>query len=259
MKKFSLVFLLLSLVWTLLPAQRSRYDQDFNRFRFGFQASPVFSWLDTDDRFINANGQNLGIRFGTKIDYFFAEKYALTTGLNLGFNQGGRLLHDFGGDLLKRSDLLSPAYHNLPNGANIRYNINYIDVPVGFHMLTNEVGRDLRFFFEVPVFTLSFLYNANGDITGAGLEPLEDENISRDVVPVHISWGLGGGVELNISGDSPKDTNLFAGLFYSQGFTDVTRNAGERMRPDETGQLVPEPEDSKGILRGITVFLGIMF
>lgn len=259
MKRFLLVFLLLSAVSTLLTAQRSRYDQDFARFRFGFQASPILSWMNTDDRFINSNGQNLGIRVGTKIDYFFAEKYALTTGLNLGFNQGGRLLHDYGGDLLKKSELFSPAYHNLPNNTNIRYNVNYVDVPIGLHFLTNEISRDLRFFFEVPVFNIGVLYNAKGDFSGPGLTTLEDENISKDVIPFNISWSLGGGVEYNISGDSPKDTNLFAGVFYSQSFTDMTRNTGQRNRPDENGMIVPETEDSKAILRGISLFLGIMF
>lgn len=242
----------------MLTAQRSRYDQDFDRFRFGFQASPIFSWMGTDDRLILTNGQNLGIRLGTKIDYFFAEKYALTTGLNIGFNQGGRLQHDFGGDLLKRSELFSPVYHDLPNNTNIRYNINYVDVPIGLHFLTNEIARDFRFFFEVPVFNIGVLYNAKGDISGPGLTALENENISKDVIPVNISWSLGGGVEYNISGDSPKDTNLFAGIFYSQGITDVTRNTGMRNRI-ENGQVVPEPEDSKAILRGISLFLGIMF
>ncbi|MFZ2899809.1 MAG: outer membrane beta-barrel protein [Saprospiraceae bacterium] len=259
MRRIMLVFLFLSAVWTILPAQRSRYDQDFDRFRFGFQASPLLTWMSSDDRFINGNGQNLGIRVGTKIDYFFAEKYALTTGLNLGFNQGGRLLHDYGGDLLNKSDLLSPVYHNLPNNTNIRYHVNYVDVPIGLHFLTNEIARDFRFFFEVPVFNIAVLYNANGDISGPGLTTLEDENISKDVIPVNVSWSLGGGVEYNISGDSPKDTNLFAGIFYSQSFTDMTRNTGQRNRPDENGNITPETEDSKAILRGISIFLGIMF
>lgn len=251
MKKLLAVLFFLAAVATVLPAQYG--------FRFGFQASPIFSWLDTDDRFISANGQNLGFRVGTKIDYFFAEKYAFTTGLNLGFNQGGRLLHDYGGDLLKKSELFSSAYHDMPDGSNIRYNINYVDVPVGLHMLTNEIFRDVRFFFEVPVINFGFLYNAKGDLSGPGLELLENENISKDVVPLNVSWGLGGGIEYNLRGNSSGDTNLFAGVFYNQGFTDITKDSGVRNRPDENGNLVPEEEDSKAILRGITVFLGIMF
>ena len=250
MKKFLAVLFFISAVWTVLPAQYG--------FRFGFQASPIFSWLDTDDRYINANGQNLGFRIGTKIDYFFADKYALTTGLNLGFNQGGRLLHDYGGDLLGKTGL-PMEYQDLPDGSNIRYNINYIDVPVGLHLLTNEIFRDVRFFFEVPVFNFGILYGAKGDITGTGIEALEDETISKDVVPVNVSWGLGGGVEYNIRGNSSGDTNLFAGVFYNQGFTDITRDSGTRNFPNDMGGTDPETEDSKALLRGITLFLGIMF
>ncbi|MBK7410314.1 MAG: PorT family protein [Saprospirales bacterium] len=204
MKKFLAVLFFISTVWTVLPAQYG--------FRVGFQASPVFSWLNSDDRYINSNGQNLGIRLGTKVDYFFAEKYALTTGLSLSFNQGGLLLHDYGGDLLGKTDL-PEIYRDLPDGTNIRYNINYVDVPIGLHLLTNEIFRDVRFFFEVPVFNIGILYGAKADITGPGLEPLEGENISKDVVPVNVSWGLGGGIEYNLRGNSSGDTNLFAGVF----------------------------------------------
>jgi hypothetical protein len=236
---------------------QSQMQRVYTPFRFGIQASPMFTWMEADDRFINSNGQNLGFRVGVKLDYFFAPKYAISTGLNLGFNQGGRLLHDYGGDLLRRSDLL-PGYHALPNGTNIRYNINYIDIPVGLHLLTNEIFRDTRFFFQIPVFNFGILYNAKGTITGPGIEPLEREIIGPDVVPVTISWGLGGGVEYNVRGRTSGDTNIFAGLFYNQGFTDLTKK-GTKLAPDGNGTLVLQDEDSKAILRGITLLLGIMF
>lgn len=250
MKNVLVVFALICAVWTSLPAQYG--------FRFGVQASPVFTWLDTDDRFINANGQNLGFRIGTKIDYFFAEKYAFTSGLNIGFNQGGRLLHDYGGDLLRKSDLGAP-YNSLPNGTNIRYHINYIDVPFGLHLLTNEIFRDFRFFFEIPVFNFGFLYNSKGDVSGQGITTLEGENIGKDVIPINISWGLGGGIEYNLRGNSSGDTNLIAGVFYNQGFTDVTKDSGIKNVPDENGNPIPQDEDSQALLRGITLMLGIMF
>ena len=246
MKKLLSVLFFIAAVWTLLPAQYG--------FRFGFQASPIFSWLNTDDRYINSNGQDLGFRVGAKIDYFFAEKYAITTGLNLGFNQGGELLHDYGGDLLGKTGL-PEAYRMLPDVTSIHYQINYIDIPVGLHLLTNEIFRDVRFFFEVPVFNLGILYGAKGDISGPGLETLEGETISKDVIPFSLSWGLGGGLEYNLRGNSSGDTNLFAGVFYNQGFTDVTRDSGMKKLPDGS----EEPEDSRALLRGITLFLGIMF
>lgn len=250
MKNVMIVLALVCAVLTQLPAQYG--------FRFGVQASPMFTWLDTDDRFINANGQNLGFRIGTKIDYFFADKYAFTTGLNLGLNQGGRLLHDFGGDLLKKSEL-GPPYNSLPDGSNIRYHINYIDVPFGLHLLTNEIFRDFRFFFEIPVFNFAFLYNAKGDIVGPGLTTLEGETINKDLIPIAISWGLGGGVEYNLRGNSSGDTNLIGGIFYNQGFTDITKDSGIKFVDDGNGNKVPQDEDSKALLRGITLMLGIMF
>jgi hypothetical protein len=255
MKKAFIILLFLGTVFsTILQAQ---IRPVYTPFRFGFQASPMLTWMDSDDRFINSNGQNLGLRIGAKLDYFFAPKYAITSGLNLGFNQGGRLLHDYGGDLLRRSPLL-PGYHDLPNGTNIRYNINYIDIPIGLHMLTNEIFRDTRFFFQVPAFNIGLLYGAKGTIAGPGIEPLERETIGKDVIPITLSWGLGGGLEYNVRGSTSGDTNLFFGLFYNQGFTDITK-AGTKLAPDGAGNVVSQPEDSKAVMRGITMLLGIMF
>jgi len=246
------LFVVLAFFCASLPALHAQYG-----FRFGVQASPVFTWLDTDDRHINANGQNLGFRIGAKVDYYFGEKYAFTTGLNLGFNQGGRLLHDYGGNLLKKSNLESP-YDSLRPLTNIRYHINYVDIPFGLHLVTNEIFRDTRFFFEVPIFNLAFLYSVNGDIASPELDLLEGENISKDLIPIHLSWGLGGGIEYSLRGNSGEGTSLMGGVFYNQGFTDVTKDSGTRIVPAEPVPKV-EDEDSKALLRGITLYLGVMF
>lgn len=236
-------------------------EAQVQRFRFGLQASPVFSWLDTDDRWINSNGTNLGFRLGLKADYFFSEKYAISTGIGFAFNQGGELLHDFGGELLPNSELSFPnTYRNLPDDAMIGYNIRYIEVPLSMKMLTNEIFRDFRFFFEVPVITLGFESNVLGSIEAPGVASIDDEDLSGDVNFLNLSWGLGGGAEYNIRGSGRNDTNLVFGAFYNQGFTDVTRDKGAtRIFKDENMVQTEQPEDSTAILRGVTIYLGIMF
>ena len=222
-------------------------------YRIGLQASPTFTWLDTDDKFINANGQNLGLRFGVKFDYFLNPKFlAFSTGINLGLNQGGRLLHDFGGNLLKNSKFSSP-FDSLPNGTNIRYHINYVEIPAGLH--AHVEINPIRGYLEAG-FNFSFPYNAaKGDITGSNIK-LEGENIRKDVTSFQISWGLGGGIEYQIRGKSTGGgaaLDFIAGVSYSQGVIDVTRNNGEKIVNG-----VPQEENSKATLSGLTIILVFM-
>ncbi|MCB0641013.1 MAG: outer membrane beta-barrel protein [Phaeodactylibacter sp.] len=254
MKRILLLGALALLFWMKTDAQEQR-------FRLGFQASPTFSWLDSDDKFINSSGTSLGLRLGMRGDYFFAEKYALTSGIGFGFNQGGTLLHDTGGELWPRSDLSNESLRVLPDGVKLKYNIRYVEVPFGLKMFTNEIMRDMRFFFEVPVIILGIKSNAIGDISGASQtgQNSEDENIDKDVNLFNLSWGLGGGIEYNVRGSSKGDTNLFAGFFFNQGFTDVTDDRAVKYVDDGNGNITTEAEDSNGIIRAITIYVGVMF
>lgn len=234
-------------------------------FRFGFQTSPTLTWLDSDNKFINSNGTNLGLRLGMRGDYFFGNsgKYALSSGIGFAFNQGGTLLHDRGGILLSKSELSSETLRVLPDMVELKYSVRYIEVPVGLLMLTDQIFRDFRFFFNVPYLTFGFKSQAIGDIMGASAtgQNSEDENIKKDVNAFHFTWGIGGGAEYNIRGNSKGDTNIYLGIFYNQGFTDITDDkATTYVSRDEFGNPVEvEEEDSIGTIRGLTLQFGVMF
>ena len=254
MKRLVAVLALLLCFWFAGHAQE---------LRFGFQASPTFTWLDSDDKFINSSGSNLGLKLGIRGEYFFAEKYAFFAGLGFGFNQGGTLLHDVGGIFWPDSDLSDEDLRDLSRAEDVKlkYSIRYVEVPFGLKLVTNEILRDFRFFFEVPI-TLGVRGPARGDILGSGslMKNSEDEDIRKDVNIFNASWGLGMGAEYNIRGSSKGDTNLLLGIFYSQGFLDVTsdKNAVKKIR-QTSGEFISEDEDSVGTIRGITIMVGVMF
>ena len=58
-------------------------------FRFGFQLSPTFTWLNTDDNSINGNGTNLGLKLAMMGEKYFggSENYAFKFGIGFAFNQ----------------------------------------------------------------------------------------------------------------------------------------------------------------------------
>jgi len=243
MKKIVLLFTFFSVMTTIGFGQ---LDFD-NELRLGFQLSPSFSWMSTDDNLINGNGPNLGLKLGMVGEYYFRENYAIVSGINFAFNQGGTLRHEEGGDLWPKSELSDLSLHELPDGVNLKYHIQYLEIPFGIKLRTKEFGY-LRYFAEIPVFSLGFKLQARGDVKGTTNSDRQRENITEDVNLFNLTWGFGGGVQYTLS----ESTALVAGIIYRQGFTDVTDDSA--LKADGTTR-----EDSKGIIKSLTIRFGFLF
>lgn len=235
-----------------------------NDFRFGFQLSPQVTWLSTDDTKVNGSGPNLGLKASVIGHYFFRENYAIVTGIGFGFNQGGELLYDIGGNFLPDSKLSDNRLNDkasptppLPDGVKIRYRVQHVEIPLSLYLRTKEFGY-FRYFFEAPRFVLGIRSQARGAIVGVNVSS-EKENIQKDIAPFNFSWGFGGGVEYSLG----ESTALVAGLFYENGTADITKDNGQRYikGKDDQGNDIytKQTETVKTALRGITLRFGVIF
>ncbi len=224
-------------------------------FRFGIQFSPTITWLNSSDNRINGNGTAFGgPKIGMVGEKYFQENYALTFGLGLTFNQGGVLRHDFGGDLWPNSTLSNDVYHDLPDGVNLRYSLQYVEIPFGLKMKTQEFGY-IRYFAELPIFTLGILTQAQGAVEGTNMDT-DKENIRDDVNLFALSWGLGGGIEYSVG----PNTSLVGGIYFHSTVTDITKDDGMRRGEGDSPDANPTiRENAKNALQGITVRIGVMF
>jgi long-subunit fatty acid transport protein len=245
MKKIVLVLAFFSGMTISMFAQLGDFEFDGD-LRLGFQLSPSFSWMSTDDNFINGNGSNVGLKLGMLSEYYFRENYALVSGVSFAFNQGGTLRHTQGGNFWPNSQLSDLGLMELPDGVNLKYHIQYLEIPLGLKMRTKEFGY-LRYFAEIPTFTLGFKLQARGDVKGTSSLNRERENITEDVNLFNLTWGFGGGVQYSLS----DNTALVGGIFYRQGFADVTDDAAVKADGNR--------ETSKGIIKSVTIRLGILF
>jgi Outer membrane protein beta-barrel domain len=243
----------------------SLYAQD-RAVRFGFQVSPLTSWIKSNDKLIVQNGGNVGLKLGTTADIYFKDNYSFTLGFDLGFKEGGEFLYEIGGNFLPESELsdqiLQTGDKPLPDGVKIRYNLTYLEFPVGFKIRTREKETsNMRYFLEAPVFTFSFLTRGRGDIeTDDAI--YEAENIYKDMSVINIFWGLGAGFEYSIS----QNNALVGGIYYQKGFFDITRDEGWRsiINPgqdpnDPTDDYLKQTEDSKASIGNLVLRLGIIF
>jgi len=116
MKKIAFIILLFILGFQSVA-------QAQNDIRFGFQVSPNFTWINSNDNTINRDGSNIGLKLGVMGELYFAERYALTGGLGFAFGQGGALTHETGGNFFKESDLSNPLLNvgqkPLPDGVTL--------------------------------------------------------------------------------------------------------------------------------------------
>ncbi len=108
----------------------------------------------------------------------------------------------------------------LGQDAKLHYRINYIEIPFGLK-LRGGTGEDnpLKFYAELPIFTLGFVTKAQGDIRSTQDQNTEDEDIRDAVKNISLSWGLGAGVEYEFA----SSTTAVAGITFQQQFSDVTR------------------------------------
>lgn len=222
-----------------------------SELRFGMELSPSFSWLTTDDNKINRSGSNLGLKLRMLAEYNFQENYAFSTGIGFHFNAGGQLQHDNGGSYWVNSDL-GPSLDTLPAGVNLRYNLQYVEIPIGLKMRTREFGY-LRYYLH-PALTLGFNSQAKGTIEGRGVgNDAEEIKISRDVVGINLAWGIGAGVEYALS----ENTSLVGGLAFQLGFTDMNKDDGTFFDESRNGEA--RKENSKTKNNALTITLGILF
>ncbi len=220
--------------------------------RFGFQASPTFGWMNTDNNRINSSGLNLGLKLGMTGEFYFRENYAITSGIGFWFNAGGTLLHEYGGIYWDPAILPPGVNPEMPTMVKLKYGIQFVEIPIGLKMRTREFGYN-RYFIE-PALTLGFKTQARGTATGTGLgDQVEKINIRKEVNPLNMSWGINGGVERSIS----ESTSIVLGAGFQIGFADLTRNKNTRVfdpnRPN------PVEERSKGKANAIILRIGVLF
>lgn len=227
--------------------------------RIGFQASPLLSWVSNNNNQIVKTEGNIGLKLGTTADIYFKDNYSFTLGINLAFHEGGEFRYETGGNYLPKSDLSDPALQTgdkpLPDGTKIKYNLQYVEFPIGLKIRSKEIGY-LRYFVEAPVFHFAFLTRGRGDIETDQVKK-ERENIYKDLQIFNVFWGFGAGIEYSIS----ENNSLIGGLYFQNGLIDFTRDQGHSAKPnpDAIPPYIIEKDDSRATVNNIVLRLGILF
>lgn len=163
-------------------------------FRLGLRIQPSLAWMKPDFTNASSGGTKVGFAYGIGADYYFAENYAITSGVDITY-KGGIIKY--------------PSY-------DTRVNLQYIEIPVALKMRTSQIGK-LHYVGQFGL-GLGFKIGADADIITNG--NTTNVKFTDETNPINLSLVIGGGIEYPISGK----TALTAGLLFNNGFTDVLSN-----------------------------------
>lgn len=285
---------------TLLTAFLAQVLYSYGQeFKFGVHVDPFFSFLSSDYNKVDGAGFNFGTSLGVEGEYRFNAEgnYALTFGADFSFNNGGTLLYEYGGVLLPKTEFDSRSeFRNnkgqVPASASgismlaftkINYRVNYVEIPIGLKLRTNELGGSyMRAFFHIPIIKVMipvtggakiFAPDAaakgfviDNDSTRYGIPQTTGSVTERDawsdITPIQISLGLGAGVELTPNADG--GLRIYAGIYYHSGLIDITGGFNENTRffsPTNANSSVNETQDRnpRNALHNIALRLGVIF
>jgi len=193
-----------------------------NKVKFGVFVAPNMSWMrpanakSNDNAYnVSSNGTKIGFTWGLMADYWFAENYALATGLQVN-GTGGKIS-------ASQTNLATLPDASRVYTADFEYALQYLEVPINLKLKTSTIGSLPLYFFGQAGATLGFNIGKKADysVTTAnsiGGQPFtgEDEKISGTlaIAPVMLQMNLGVGAHYPFS----DLLTAYAGIFFNNGF-----------------------------------------
>jgi hypothetical protein len=202
------------------------------KIRFSIFANPCFNWLQSDLKTVQSGSMALGFDAGLTVDKFFADFYAISSGVSIG-SAGGNLKYT--GSTAGFKFKSHGKTITVPNNTTIKFKLQYITIPIGLKFKTKEIGY-LTYFAHLGL-TTQMNIKATGTSNDAN-SSLAEDNISDEINFFNLSYHIGAGAEYSIGGN----TALVFGLTYTNGFVDITSSS-----------------DDKITTAGIALRLGILF
>jgi len=202
--------------------------------RFGIVASPEINWMKPDTKDVTSDGIRFGINYGINFDIPMGNNAAFSSGLLID-NCGGKLVYNdtIPFQTLDKTDTINKTYV-------IDYKLQYISIPIGLKLKTNEIGY-ITYFANVGI-TPQLNIGAKATVG----KIIENEKINKEVTVINMNYFIGAGIEYSLSGT----TALLIGIYYHNGFVDVTSI------PKDLKEL---RKKDKVVLNNVALKVGIMF
>jgi len=188
-----------------LFAQREFYGRPI---RLGFKVDPVFvNNLSPKENGIEKDGNNIGINYGLMVDVLFSDdRGAFATGL----------------EVVHAASTLRYDKLALYDKGDYKLKLQYLQIPLSVKLNTNRMENGMRFWGQFGTY-MGALLAARADYTaaaGSTASSKTNEKIMNQTNKLNMGLLLGTGIQYPIA----DRTDLYLGLGFENGFTDITTN-----------------------------------
>ncbi|MFC2115198.1 porin family protein [Bacteroidota bacterium] len=180
---------------------------------FSVVFDPQITWMNSDSKRIEKDGNSIGLGGGLVMDNYFAENYAFSTGLSI-LSTGGNLQFLDSLDFQNGGEI-----DTLPPGSIVKYRLQYLTIPISLKLKSNEIGY-VRFFTHLGI-NAHINVKATADVNS---KDITGEDIRDEIQFFMLSYFIGGGLEYSLGGN----TAIIGGIYFTSGIMDVTANSDYR-------------------------------
>lgn len=223
----------------------------FAQISGGLFAGPNISWFSVDSKMQNNEGVKLGYCFGAMVDYNISDNFVFNAAMK--YNNVGGTMSYVNGAAVNLYD--SNIIDTIALGENIKYDMSYLTIPIGFKGKTNEIGF-LSYYMKAgvaPMIRLKTIADVTND---------SDDLFTDNINLFNMSWYMGGGFEWALSGN----TRFIAEIVYNGGIIDFARNKNGEALEDVTIEVFEDKtqtqassRDHVGKISSLSLKVGILF
>ena len=194
----------------LMMAVSLTASAQYKGFSFGFKLGPNWGWTGSTTGAAISEGAKTGFDLGVVAEYYFADNYALVSGINVDF-LGGKYFFENGRMV---TDSLNPDPYLEIYGVHRVYKTTLYEIPLMLKMVTNELGDlPLRAYAQVGGgIGYAQKVKVKDAIPANGIEAPNAWGITdKEFSNIRVSLKIGGGIQYALD----ESTRLFAGVFFS--------------------------------------------
>lgn len=190
---------------SLVLALSLNASAQYKGFSFGFKLGPGFDWTGSTTGAANNEGLRTGFGVGVMAEYYFAENYAIVSGINVNMNRGHYSFEN------ARMDSTAGVV-KFP--VDRYYKSTVYEIPLMLKMMTNELGNlPLRVYTQVGA---GIGYAQKVKVKDSYLDFSGDEYVAtnKEYSNFRTSMKIGAGAQYALD----HSTRVFAGLYFSHDF-----------------------------------------
>ena len=180
------------------------------RIVLGLHVDPVISWFSSDVSTTQNSGARPGFNFGLTFNKYFTSNYSFSTGITL-MNTGGRLVNNSAQPSilqLSKPTIVAP-------GESVVYKIQYLSIPVGLKLQTNQIGY-ITYFSDIGL-DPKIVVSGKVDIPSLNIA---NERAIDELNIFNLSYHITAGIEYSLGGS----TSLISALSFENNFLDITKD-----------------------------------